>query len=185
MNIFLGLTGSVAAVLTPKIVKKLIESKYEASIIATEKSLYFWSESDINVPVWTEHNEWSGNIYYNNNPITHIELRDWADLLLIAPCTANTLAKIANGICDNLLLSTVRAWQRELPLVIAPAMNTHIWTHPASQEHIEKIKNIYQYNLHVIEPIAKNLTCGENGVGALAEVDNIVKTINFILNKMN
>jgi len=62
--------------------------------------------------------------------VLHIDLAKWADIFVIAPCSANTLAKLAYGICDNLLTSVARAWDADRPLVIAPAMNTHMWTHP-------------------------------------------------------
>ena len=122
MKVLLGITGSVAAVLAEKMVNSLLDKNYRVQIVATEASLYFFNHELLPVPVWLEKDEWPEPGFDKNAPIGHIELREWADLLLIAPLTANTLAKMANGICDNFLTSIVRAWDREKPIVIAPAV---------------------------------------------------------------
>ena len=114
-------------------------------------------------------------LYEKNEPIKHIELRDWADVLLLAPLDANTLAKIANGLCDNLLTCVARAWHSDRLLVVAPAMNTVMWQHPATKEHLEKLAG--WYNLRIVEPVSKKLACGDQGVGAIAEIADIVDAI--------
>ena len=82
---------------------------------------------------------------------------------------------MANGICDNLLTSIVRAWPREKPMVIAPAMNTVMWENPFTKEHINKLSNIY--NLKVAWPVEKELACGDHGIGAMAHLDTIYEEI--------
>ena len=74
------------------------------------------------------------------DPVVHIKLRDWADLLLLAPLDANTLAKLAQGLCDNLLTCVIRAWDLKKPLIFCPAMNTHMYSHPFTQQHITILK---------------------------------------------
>ncbi len=102
------------------------------------------------------------------------QLRKWADLLIIAPLTANTLAKIANGLCDNLLTCIVRAWDYNKPLLVAPAMNTYMWDNPFTLKHLKELESL---SVIVIPPVAKVLACGDNGLGALADVDTLVYSV--------
>jgi phosphopantothenoylcysteine decarboxylase len=175
MKILFGVTGSVAAKLTPKLVKLLLKQGHVIQIVATEKSLYFWQQEQVEVPAVIEADEWPGAQYDQDSGITHIALREWADLMLIAPLTANTLAKMANGLCDNLLTCIVRAWDRQKPIVVAPAMNTKMWEHPLTAEHLKKLGACYK--LSVVWPVAKKLACGEYGYGAMADLDNIVQSV--------
>lgn len=182
MKILLGVTNSVAASLVPKIVKKLQGAGcwHEVEIVATPigKENYFWNPKSVDAKVWTEEDEWCGEKYDPDQLIRHIELRDWADILLMAPLTANTMAKMANGMCDNLLTSVVRAWDMEKPIVLAPAMNTKMWEHPVALEHLEKIKS--WGNVTVVGPVSKKLACGDYGIGALAHIDDIARAVNML-----
>ena len=118
--------------------------------------------------------------YKIGDPILHIELRRWADIVLVAPCSANMLAKIANGICDNLAVwtflddiplhnlpqclvqtSLLRALAPTTPTYLFPAMNTFMYEHPLTNLHIRTIKDVIHYE--VIGPIGKNLACGDTG----------------------
>lgn len=112
--------------------------------------------------------------YADGNPIYHIKLRDMADGLLIAPCSANTMAKMANGICDNLLTSIFRAWDFKKPVYIAPAMNTQMWLHPVTQEHVKKLS---AWGVKVIYPTVKKLACGDFGIGGMAHISTIANII--------
>ncbi|MCX6744925.1 MAG: class II aldolase/adducin family protein [Candidatus Parcubacteria bacterium] len=182
MKILLGVTGSVAAKLTPKLVKLLLKQGHVVQVVATEKSLYFWNQDQLEVPVVTEADEWPGIQYDQDAAITHIALREWADLMLIAPLTANTLGKMANGLCDNLLTSIVRAWDRQKPVVVAPAMNTKMWEHPLTAEHLNKLGEWYP--LSVVQPVAKKLACGDYGLGAMADLDSIVQSVQDAVNSL-
>ena len=108
------------------------------------------------------------------DPVLHIELRKWADVLLIAPLDANTLAKLAHGLCDNLLTCIVRAWDGRKPLIVAPAMNTLMYEHPFTQQHLNILRHL-QYT--VVDPVSKPLACGDVGVGAMAAVDALVDAV--------
>ena len=119
--------------------------------------------------------------YQIRDPILHIELRRWADVVLIAPCSANTLAKIAGGLCDNLVrtlssfscafrsnsascgpqTSMLRALASTTPTYLFPAMNTLMYEHPLTAEHLRIVREVIGYN--VIGPIGKNLACGDVG----------------------
>ncbi|XP_030432633.1 phosphopantothenoylcysteine decarboxylase isoform X4 [Gopherus evgoodei] len=100
---------------------------------------------------------WKGR----TDPVLHIDLRRWADLMLVAPLDANTLAKIANGICDNLLTCVIRAWDMTKPLLFCPAMNTAMWEHPITAHQVEQLKD---FGYTEIPCVVKRLVCGDEGV---------------------
>uniref|UniRef100_A0A3B5LNP4 Phosphopantothenoylcysteine decarboxylase n=1 Tax=Xiphophorus couchianus TaxID=32473 RepID=A0A3B5LNP4_9TELE len=115
-----------------------------------------------------------------SDPVLHIELRRWADLLIIAPLDANTLGKIASGICDNLLTCVVRAWDTSRPLLFCPAMNTAMWMHPITAQQVSRLK---EFGYVEIPCISKKLVCGDEGKGAMAEVSTIVSAVRQYLPK--
>lgn len=179
MKIILGVTGSVAAVLTPKLTTRLIENGNEVAIVATERSLHFWNPSDIKpenlfVAVFRDGDEWRDTRYTKGDHVPHIDLRDWADILLIAPLSANTLAKLAHGLADNLLTSVARAWDTKKPIIAAPAMNTFMWEHPATAEQLAMLKR-WHPKLIIVPPISKMLACGTEGMGAMADIETIAE----------
>lgn len=177
MKLLLGVTGSVATKLTPKIVKFLTDSEIEVQVIATQSSLYFFSPPALRpIRVYKNADEWPNSMYIKDELIQHIELGKWADAILIAPLSANTLAKLANGICDNLLTCILRAWDLEKPVIIAPAMNTRMWNHPATAIHLQRLQSWYR--LTIVDPIAKHLACGDTGIGALANIADIIDAVN-------
>ncbi len=177
MKVILGVTGSVAAKLTPRMVEALSDAGHEVQVVATESSMYFWKEEGLSgVKVWRDKDEWSGDLYKNDQDIPHISLRGWADAIVIAPISANTLAKIANGMCDNLLTSLMRAWDFNKPVFLAPAMNTHMWEHPITSEQLSKLQNWYK-KFVIVEPVSKRLACGDIGKGAMADISHIVNMI--------
>ncbi|PWN20387.1 hypothetical protein BCV69DRAFT_299519 [Microstroma glucosiphilum] len=124
--------------------------------------------------LWTDEDEWTS---WNKvgDPILHIELRRWADVVLVAPCSANTLAKIAGGICDNLLTSFLRALSSSTPTILYPAMNTLMYAHPLTARHLDVVENIIGYEVR--GPIEKRLACGDLGAGAMVEWTDIVEGV--------
>lgn len=98
--------------------------------------------------------------------------------MLIAPLSANTLAKMSHGQCDNLLTCVARAWDFALPLIVAPAMNTLMWTHPFTEQQLNTLRSL---GINVIPPISKVLACGDIGTGAMASVDEIVAVVQTTL----
>jgi len=176
MNILLGVTGSVAATLTAPLVQALQAAGYTVQVVATKPAEYFFNAADIPARLWTETDEWPTTGWHKGDSVPHIELRKWADTFLIAPLTANTLAKLAHGLVNNLLTSVARAWDMTKPIIIAPAMNTFMWQHPATTEHLATLKRWYP-RLTVIDPVEKTLACGDTGIGAMASIDTILDTI--------
>lgn len=174
-RILLGLTGSVATIVADRLVAQLLNEQCSVQCIVTQSAQYFLQPPELSIPVWKDQDEWPSGGYHRGDKILHIDLREWADMLLIAPLSANTLAKMATGICDNLLTSVIRAWTPTKPMILAPAMNTTMWEHPLTRQHLNILSQ--WYNLHVIPPISKVLACGDFGEGALAEVETIVATV--------
>ncbi|XP_076103874.1 phosphopantothenoylcysteine decarboxylase-like [Mytilus galloprovincialis] len=174
-KVLIGCTGSVAAIKVPILVQELvnIDDQLEIKVVATEKALNFFDHKSLQIPVLTEADEWK-DWKTVSDPILHIELRRWADLMVIAPLDANTLAKLTHGICDNLLTCVIRAWDLKRPLLFAPAMNTHMWNHPLTSQQIDKLKS---FGYKEIPCIRKKLACGDDGFGAMAEVSTIVTKI--------
>ena len=140
VNVILGMTGSVASIKAMELITKLAflaaPRLPSLKVVATKAAKHFfnWEElkkdlSAANVGFHSDEEEWR-DWKKVGDPVLHIELRRWADILVIAPCSANTLAKLANGLCDDLLSCIVRAWDFKDPnkrLIIAPAMNTMMW----------------------------------------------------------
>jgi phosphopantothenoylcysteine decarboxylase len=193
MNILLGVTGSVAASLTPKLVEALKEVG-TVRVVYTDKGAVMapdpngvriqrWGVGNdevigaMDVDVYFDNFEWPGKGFkwQKGKPVLHIDLRAWADILVIAPLTANTLAKIANGQADNLLTNIVRAWQVRKPLVVAPAMNTSMWDNPFTKRHLETLWEVYK--VKVVQPQSKVLACGDEGIGAMADIDEILQVV--------
>ncbi|KAI0270742.1 flavoprotein [Gloeopeniophorella convolvens] len=177
-HVLLITTGSVASIKAPLIVEELLKYKsVSVQAVATKPSLTFFQPEDIRrlgVDVWTDDDEWDPS-YRIGDPILHIELRRWADVVLIAPCSANTLAKIANGICDNLVTSLLRALAPTTPTYVYPAMNTLMYEHPLTAHHVRSIREVIGY--HVVGPVSKGLACGDVGVGAMVEWRDIVASV--------
>jgi phosphopantothenoylcysteine decarboxylase len=126
------------------------------------------------------------------DPILHIELRDWADILVIAPLSAHTLSKLAHGACDDTLSCVLRAWdlgwhaeRPAKPMVLAPAMNTAMWQHPLTQQQLtatQKFSAIQNPSvIQVVAPMVKTLACGEVGQGAMASVSDVVQAVESAL----
>ncbi len=177
-TIILGLTGSVATVLWNKLIAKF-QVLGDVFVILTPSAEHFIPNSLNGVKIFREKDEWTWvrhgettDKWEKDDSILHIRLRDCGSALVIAPCSANTMGKMANGICDNLLTSVVRAWDVNRPVIIAPAMNTHMWNHPVTDENLRKLMG---WGYEIIEPQERMLACGTYGVGALADIDEIVE----------
>ncbi len=210
------MTGSVAAIRTPQLVDSLRQAGHSVRVVATEASLYFFdplsfaalpddsTRRDPNV-LSLDADEWpgrdAGKRYQRGDAVLHIELRRWADRLVIAPLDANTLAKLAHGLCDNCLTCIWRAWEPSRPIILAPAMNTLMWQHPLTRRHLRQLAmdagaahipghldeqaiisiiNERSPTLRIVPPQAKELACGDVGLGAMSEVAGIVEAVNGV-----
>ncbi|WIA34321.1 hypothetical protein OEZ86_012660 [Tetradesmus obliquus] len=170
-RILLAATGSVAAIKVPQLCQ-LLQQLGEVKVASTKSAAYFFSQEQLPESLGpiagdeAEWHEWSKV----GDPVMHIELRRWADVLVIAPLSANSLAKLANGLCDNLVTCIARAWDFKRPLLVAPAMNTFMWDSPFTAQHLLAIQ---QLGVTVVDPVSKTLACGDVGQGAMASPETI------------
>ncbi|KZT67226.1 flavo protein [Daedalea quercina L-15889] len=179
-HVLLITTGSVASIKAPLIVSELMSyENVKVEVVATKPSMSFFDVGAVEragARVWRDEDEWPSNGAFRiGDPILHIELRRWADIVLIAPCSANTIAKIAHGICDNLATSLLRALAPTTPTYVFPAMNTLMYEHPLTAEHLKVIREVIGYQ--VVGPIGKILACGDVGLGAMTEWKDIVAIV--------
>ncbi|XP_067941337.1 phosphopantothenoylcysteine decarboxylase-like [Watersipora subatra] len=176
-RILIGCSGSVAAIKLEELVEQLLSavSNSELRVIITEHARHFTplKKSVEKVIYYTDEDEWKAWNKMGDN-VLHIELGKWADVFVIAPLSANSLAKMANGLCDNLLTCTVRAWDMRKPLLFAPAMNTRMLQHPITRP---QINSLVSFGYIEIPTVVKMLACGEKGDGAMASVNTIVDRV--------
>ncbi|MBV8554126.1 MAG: hypothetical protein JO116_01090 [Planctomycetaceae bacterium] len=203
-RIILGVTGSVAAIRTPALYSALRAGGHSVRVVATEPALYFFDPAELGPgdpsggPLYRDADEWPGPRYRRDDPVLHIVFRQWADLLIVAPLDANTLAKFALGLADNFLTCVFRAWDFARPVILAPAMNTLMWRSPATRRRLRQLLDDrgdgragdswtldeaadvfarHSPRLVLIPPQAKRLACGDVGVGAMAEVATLAEAV--------
>ncbi|XP_013001071.1 phosphopantothenoylcysteine decarboxylase isoform X1 [Cavia porcellus] len=247
-HVLVGVTGSVAALKLPLLVSRLLDIPgLEVIVVTTERAKHFYSPQDVPVSLYSDTDEWE-MWKRRSDPVLHIELRRWADLMLVAPLDANTLGKVASGICDNLLRHTedfgstqsgqrgfdphsgrrglfhgewcglhwllsvlgicwaldkwglqaagknfyshgslrvletcvIRAWDHNKPLLFCPAMNTAMWEHPVTAQQVGQLK---AFGYTEVPCVAKKLVCGDQGLGAMAEVETIVEKVKEVFSQ--
>jgi phosphopantothenoylcysteine decarboxylase len=172
-KIVLGVTGSIAAHKAADLASLLTKAKYDVRVVMTLDALRFITPLPFKTltrnPVVT-------NLYDEDEgwKPTHIELADAADLLLIAPATANVIAKLAHGIADDALTCIVLALNPKVEILIAPAMNGKMWLHPATQENVKTLKS---RGAEFIGPDEGMLSCGYEGIGRLWPVEKIAERV--------
>lgn len=208
LHILLAASGSVATIKLPKIAEAFGRYKnVSIRIIVTKSAEKFLVGQSPEQPaldhlhrlpgvdaIHRDEDEWKIP-WIRGEPILHIELRKWAHLLLVAPLSANTMAKMVTGIADNLLLSVLRAWdttgtvdigfKAKKPLVfVAPAMNTAMWSHPVTAKQITLLQDEWGWShsnndgwVYLLHPIEKALACGDTGNGAMMDWTSIVEIV--------
>jgi len=184
-NIVIGVTGGIACYKVLGLIKKLREEKANVHVIMThsakklvdEKYFQRASGNDVKDDLFDPDIDYR-HYTKKNKPIKHISLADIADLFLICPATANVIGKIANGIADDLLTTSVMA--TNAPVLICPAMNVKMWKNPILQNNIQKLKELkYEF----ADPEYGDLACGYRGVGRLANLDKIVGRIEMAIKR--
>src|SRR5690625_1449635 len=167
-NILLGVSGGIAAYKACALTSKLVQKGANVRVVMTEGATQFVNPLTFQAlsrnPVYTD-------AFDEKNPekIAHIDLADSADLIILAPATAHLLGRIANGLADDMLTTTLLA--ATSPVYIAPAMNVHMYAHPAVQKNLIDLE---QMGYHFIEPGDGYLACGYVGKGRLEEPENII-----------
>lgn len=184
LNILLGVSGGIAAYKAVDLAGKLAVASARVNTVMTENACRLVGPKSFEAvtcsAVFTS--LWSTTEKYE---IGHIALVDWADIVIVAPATANIIGKIANGICDD-LLSTVlcAAWrliQSEAALLV-PAMNNNMWDNPAVQRNVKAVKEM---GFQLIGPVEGRLACGTEGIGRMSEPQDILEAIEKVASKIN
>ncbi len=184
-NIVIGVTGSIACYKTIDLIEKLKKSGFNIFVIMTESATKLVDIKDFEKASGNEVQTdlFLPNIDYKdyikkNKPIKHISLADIADLFIICPATANIIGKIANGIADDLLSTSIMA--TNAPVLICPAMNVKMWKNKIMQENV---KNLKALNYESVDPEYGDLACGYKGVGRLADLDKIAERIKIAVER--
>ncbi len=171
-NILLKISGSIAAYKSAYLASKLVQNGYQVQAVATPAALRFIGPATLEGltgrPLLHDGFE-------EGKAMSHIDLVKWADLTVIAPATANSINKLAYGIADNLVTSLFLAHDWRKPYLIAPAMNTAMIEHPATQEALKRLKS---WGVEILEPGYGRLACGDVGYGKLPDPEEIVEAIN-------
>ncbi len=174
-KILIGITGGIAAYKIPQLVRILKKEGAEVQVVLSESAKSFVTPQTLSVlsekPALSDFFK-SDQGEWNN----HVHLGLWADLILIAPAGANTLAKMSHGICDNLLMSVILS--ARCPIFVAPAMDLDMWTHPSTQSNIQTLVN---RGVHMIEPEEGSLASGLEGKGRMSEPENIAHVLSGYL----
>ena len=172
-NMTIAITGSIAAYKTADLVSSLKKQGHSVTVLMTQAATAFIQPLTFQVL--------SQNIVHLDvmqepypDKVNHIELGKETDLFILAPATANTIAKVAYGFADNMVTSTALALPHYVPKLVAPAMNTKMYDHPATQANLKTIEN---YGYTIISPRNSLLACGDTGRGALADLDTILQQI--------
>jgi len=125
--------------------------------------------------IYVDNDEWIDPWTRHSN-ILHIELRRWAHLLVIVPMSANLLAKVAGGLCNDLLTNVIRAWDIARPIIVAPAMNQLMWEHPITAKQLSILSDDWGW-FEILQPQVKELACGDKGIGGMCDWNEIVSVI--------
>ncbi len=175
-HILVGITGGIAAYKIPELIRLLRKQGADVRVVTTKNALQFVTpltlETVSNNPVYSD-------VFapHNEHNTEHISLPDWADLMIVAPCTANVIGKMANGIADDALTTTFLAMQK--PVLIAPAMNDKMYAHPAVQQNIATLQS--WEHVSVMDCTEGELACGTNGKGRMQEVSIILAAADMLL----
>ncbi len=170
-SIVFGVTGSIAAYKAAELVRMMKRLDWDVRVIMTESALEFvgeltfetLSQHPVSIEMFSESESWD---------IEHVSLADSADVMLIAPCTANVIGKVANGLADDLLTATVLA--SKAPVVIAPAMNVGMWENVATRDNVALLK---KRGVAIVDVGEGDLACGYEGKGRLADLDTIMSVV--------
>ncbi|NPA36023.1 MAG: bifunctional phosphopantothenoylcysteine decarboxylase/phosphopantothenate--cysteine ligase CoaBC [Chlorobi bacterium] len=178
-KIILGITGSIAAYKSAYLLRLLVKEGAEVQVLMTKAAKEFITPVTMSAlsgrPVLGEFFESKDGTWHS-----HVDLGLWADLMLIAPASANTMGKMVSGICDNLLLTTYLS--AKCPVFVAPAMDLDMYKHPATQDNVKKLK---EYGAVIIEPATGELASGLSGKGRMEDPEVIVDNLRAFFSEKN
>ena len=169
MNIVVGVTGGIAAYKAVNVIRSLVLAGHDVHVIPTDAALRFVGRPTFEA---ISRNPVHSDLYEGVAEVRHVAMGHAADLIVVAPATANTIAKLANGLADDLLTNSILA--STAPLVIAPAMHTEMWQHPATAANIALLR---ERGATIVGPAVGQLTGADAGPGRMAEPDEIVAAV--------
>jgi phosphopantothenoylcysteine decarboxylase/phosphopantothenate--cysteine ligase len=175
-TVLIGITGGIAAYKICSLIRLYKKARANVRVVVTPSALNFITK--LTLQTLADNEVYVENFEVDNYKPGHISLADESDIFVIAPATANTISKIANGICDNLLTSIACAFKK--PIIIAPAMNTGMWENNFVQDNIKKLESNGYY---ILNPESGFLACGTNGKGRMIEVEDIFEKTSEILSQ--
>lgn len=172
MKVIVGITGGIAAYKAPLLVRLLRKEGHEVKCVATDHALQFVTRLTLET---VSDNKLYSDLFdrVNDHSTEHISLKDWGDMIIVAPSTANIIGKMASGIGDDALSTLLLSMSRK-PIMLAPAMNTQMWECPAVQRNIEYLRSV---GVHIVSPTDGELACGTSGTGRMAEPEEIMRQI--------
>lgn len=172
MKVIVGITGGIAAYKAPLLVRLLRKEGHEVKCVATDHALQFVTRLTLET---VSDNKLYSDLFdrVNDHSTEHISLKDWGDMIIVAPATANIIGKMASGIGDDALSTLLLSMSRK-PIMLAPAMNTQMWECPAVQRNIEYLRSV---GVHIVSPTDGELACGTSGTGRMAEPEEIMRQI--------
>lgn len=170
-KILFAVSGSIAGIKAASAVSQLVQKGHEVQVVTTPSALNF-----VGAATWEGLTGRSAisDIFKDGHQMDHIHLARWADVLILAPASANTIANWAHGFAGDIPSALFLAFERSKPVLLAPAMNKEMWSHPAVQANLATLKS---FNVQILEPNSGALACGEIGVGRLVEAEQIVTSI--------
>ena len=178
-HLLLAVTGGIAAYKSAELVSQCVKAGLDVRVMMTQNATRFVGaltfEALSGNPVLLDTFDGA-----DAGAIDHIEWAKWADVVCVAPATANMLAKLACGLADDAPSTVLMALPRGVPCVIAPAMNTEMWLHPIVQRNVQWLRELDRY--HIVEPVSKRLACGDVGPGGLADPAVLLKAIQMLGN---
>lgn len=173
MRILLGVTGSIAAYRACEFVSLARKAGHSVRVVMTASATRF--VGPVSFEALSDHPVLLDTFVGTTSTMDHITWAKWAEVAVVAPLSANTLGKLACGLADDVLTTTLMAVPRGIPVVLAPAMNTEMWLHPVVQRNLRWIEELQRYTL--VDPVAKRLACGDIGVGGMAEPAVLLDTV--------
>lgn len=175
-HVVVGVSGGIAAYKAADVVSQLVKASVEIRVAMTRNATRF--VAPLTFASLSGHAVLVDDLADVDPSIPHVSWARWADLVVIAPTTANTLARLAHGFADDALTSLVLALEPGRPVLLAPAMNTRMWENPLVQANLDALKAVDGgRRFAVVDPVAKRLACGEEGLGALAAPERIVEAV--------
>lgn len=177
-HIVVGISGGIAAYKIPELIRSLVKAGAEVKVTTTKNALNFVTELTLQTV--------SGSRVYsdvfaaiNEHSTEHISLPEWCDAMIVAPATANVLAKMATGIADDALTTTICSCAARKPIVVAPAMNDKMWENPATQQAVHTLRQ--WKNVLLLEPEEGVLACGTSGKGRMPEIEQLQEALEYAL----